>query len=212
MSITLKQIDEKRALVRSMGRELNGLIHEIAMMIFYHAAPKEISDDCQGSGDCTRAVKLVRDMPASMRRTTLIAWFTEYTPIRIKLSDNGDKCEFDPKYKKLSKEDKLGWWKLEEAAETPFYDIAERVPEEKSYDFAALLKMVERLGSQIQKKVDEGKVKPEDVPSALALVTAVSGLKVERVKPTADNENSSGSIDANDTPAPNADDVIEQAA
>lgn len=204
MTVTLKQIDTQIGQVKSLGREYNTLIHETALMIFYHAAPKEISDDCVGAGNCTRAVKLVRAMPASMRRTTLIAWFKEFTPIRIKLSDNGDKCEFDPAYKKLSKEDKLAWWKLEEAGETPFYEIAENVPEEKSYDFAALLKMVERLGSQIQKKVDEGKVKPEDVPSALALVTAVSGLKVERVKPKADN--------TNDTPAPNADDVIEQAA
>lgn len=207
MAITLKQIDTQIAQVKTLGREYNALIHETGMMIVRHAAPKEIDVDCQGSGDCTRAVKLVRAMPASMRRTTLIAWFKEFTPIRIKLSDNGDKCEFDPKYKKLSKEDKLSWWRVEDAAETPFYDIAEQVPEEKSYDFAALLKMVERLGSQIQKKVDEGKVKADDVPSALALITAVSGLKVERVKPVANNENPSGPADANE-----GDDTLKEQA
>lgn len=189
MSITLKQIDTRISDVRRLGVEFNQFIHETGMMIIRHAAPKEVNEDCQGSGDCTRAVKLVRAMPASMRRTMLIAWFVAYTPIRIKLSDNGDKCEFDRKYKKLSKEDKIKAWDVETAAETSFADMSEKVPEEKSYDFAALLKMVERLGGQITKKIKEGKVPEQDIEAAKALSRAVSSIKVERVTPKADNVN-----------------------
>jgi hypothetical protein len=181
MTITLKAIDTRIGDVKRLGTEYNQFIHETAMMIIRHAAPKEINEDCQGSGDCTRAVKLVRAMPASMRRTTLIAWFAKYTPIRIKLSDNGDKCEFDPKYKKLAKADKLEFWDVIGAAEEPFYDVAEATPEEKTYDFLALMKMVERLSKQIEKKIEDGAVPEADVESAKAIARAVSGLKVERV-------------------------------
>jgi hypothetical protein len=192
MSITLKQIDTRIGDVRRLGVEFNQFIHETGLMIIRHAAPKAVSEDCQGSGDCTRAVKLVRAMPASMRRTMLIAWFQAYTPIRIKLSDNGDKCEFDPKYKKLSSEEKVKQWDIETAAETSFADMSEQVPEEKSYDFAALLKMVERLGGQITKKIEEGKVPEADIEAAKALARAVSSVKVERVAPTASNNDEAG--------------------
>ena len=188
MTITLKAIDSRIGDVKRLGTEYNQFIHETAMMIVRHAAPKEL-DDCQGSGDCTRAVKLVRAMPASMRRTTLIAWFAKYTPIRIKLSDNGDKCEFDPKYKKLAKAEKLLQWDVPGAAEEPFYDVAEATPEEKTYDFLALMKMVERLSKQIEKKIEDGAVPEADVESAKAIARAVAGLKVERVKPETNDNN-----------------------
>lgn len=180
--ITLKQIDERLGEVRRLGTEFNLYIHETALLIFRHAAPKEVNEDCQGSGDCTRAVRLVRAMPASMRRTMLIQWFHDFTPIRIKLSDHGDKCEFDPKYKKLSKEDKLSWWKAEEAAESPFHVLAEETPETKAFDFSAILKMVESLAKRIEKKLEKGEVPPEDVESAKAAASAIHGLHLVRVK------------------------------
>lgn len=183
-----------------MGRDYNTFIHETAAMIMYHAAPKGITPDCQGSGDCTRAVQLIRRMPASMRRTMMIKWFHDYTPIRIKLSDNGDKCEFDPKYKKLSKEEKVTWWKVEEAAATPFYDLAEATPEEKTYSFEDLIKMVERLGKQIEKKVENGEVKPEDVMSAKALATTVASLKVNRVNSEVKKEANDVTVDGTTLP------------
>ena len=188
MTITLKEIDSRIKTFSANAKAVNLECHEIAMAILRHAAPKDVSDDCQGSGDCTRAVKLVRAMPASMRRTMLIQWFETYSPVRIKLSDRGDKCEFDPKYKKLSKADKLDWWNLEGAAEEPFFDLAEKTPEEKTYDFKALMAMVERLSKTIEKKVEEGKVPAEDIESAKAIARAVSGLKVERVKAPANTD------------------------
>lgn len=178
MTINLKTIDKRVARVSVLGRELNTFIHETGMMIVYHAAPTGASPDAKDSGDCTRALSLVRAMPASMRRTMMIEWFQKFTPIRIKLSDNGDKCEFDAKYKKEAPADKLAWWKVSEAAELPFYDIAENTPEGKTYSLAELLKMVERLSKQIEKKVEEGKVPEEDRDNAMALARAVSGVKL----------------------------------
>lgn len=186
--ITLKAIDERVGTIRTMGREFNSYIHETAMMVFRHAAPTAVSEDCQGSGDCTRALKIVRAMPASMRRTMLIEWFRVYTPIRIKLSDNGDKCEFDPKYKKLTPTEKPSWWKIEEAAETAFYDIAEQTPEDaRILDLPALIEMARRLGKTIAKRVDEGKVLPEDTANAKLLAAQLETFTFKAPKPPANS-------------------------
>lgn len=188
MTITLKEIDSRLSTVKTMGRDFNTYIHDTAMMISLHAAPKDASSDASGSGNCTRAVKLVRNMPASMRRTMMILWFETFTPIRIKLSDNGDRCEYDPKYKKLTPEDKLSWWKLEEAAETAFYDLADTVNEtDKTYNLAALLEMIKRVSKQITSKIDDGKVAVADLPGANALIAAISAIALPVVKAKADN-------------------------
>lgn len=174
-----KLIDKNRASIRGNADKLNVLIHETAMMIIRHAAPKDAGGN--GFGDCSRAQMLLFDLPASFRRTMLRDWFHTFTPIVVK-----DKA---PEWNaKMHKPDSKLFveWDINGADAMPFYKMAEQVPEEKSYDLEALLKMVERLSSQIEKKVDEGKVKPEDVETAKALARAVKGLKVERVK--ADND------------------------
>ncbi len=186
MTITLKQIDKAIAAFATSAKAVNVQCHEVGMMIFRHAAPKGVSADCEGSGDCTRAVKLVRAMPASFRRTMMIEWFHKNTPIRIKLSENGDKCEYDPKYKKLSAEEKLTWWNIENANTEAFYDIAEATPEAKPLDFAALVKLVEQLSKRISTKVERGEVNEEDVPTALALSERLSKMRIVPVKPAND--------------------------
>lgn len=190
--ITLKQIDGNIATVAKLGTEFNLFIQETALMIVRHAAPSEINDDCVGSGDCTRAIKLARAMPASMRREMLALWFKTFTPIRIKISDNGDRCEFDPIYKKQEKAAKINqdptkgkvWWNLTEAAETSFGDVAEanREQEVSLLDFADLIKMVTSVSKRIEKQIAENKVKPEDLPYAHAIAAKVANFKVQRPK------------------------------
>jgi len=185
---TLKQIDGAIAKFATSAAALNVQCHEVAMMIFRHAAPKEVGEDCEGTGDCTRAVKLVRAMPASFRRTMMIDWFSKNSPIRIKLSDNGDKCQYDPKYSKMTAEEKLACWNLENANTEPFYELAEKTPEEKPFDLAAMLKFVESLGKRVEKQIEKGAVPAADIATAWALQAKLAALKVVPVKPKADND------------------------
>lgn len=184
--ITNKMIDGEIATFTTNRNVLRDHAVKIAMMIFLHAAPKEVSTDADGTGDCTRAVKLVRAMPNSWGGQ-MIDWFKAFTPIRIKLSDKGtDKCEYDPAYKKLSPAEKkaqaFDWWQIVEANATPFYEVRPEEPAQKDYDFKALVEMVARLSKTIDKKIEDGKVPEADIMSAKAISAAVAGLKFERVK------------------------------
>lgn len=162
--MSLKKIDANIKTVTTNAAKLNTLIHETGVMVLEHA--KE-------HGDCTRALSLVKAMPASMRRTMLVLWFETYSPIRVKFT--ADKVG-------ILKADAKNFtdWDIEGAKATPFFELAEQNPE-KSYDFEALVKMVQGLAKQIEKKVEEGKVPDADKASALALAAKVSGLKLGRV-------------------------------
>jgi hypothetical protein len=184
---TLKQIDGEIAKFATSAAALNVQCHAVAMMIYLHAAPKDVGPDCEGTGDCTRAVKLVRAMPASFRRTMMIDWFAKNSPIRIKLSDTGDKCQYDPKYSKLTAEEKLACWNLENANTEPFYDLADKTPEEKIFNLAAMIKFVESIGKRVEKSIEKGEIPADDMATALALQTKLQALKVVPVKVKADN-------------------------
>jgi len=180
---TLKQIDGAIAKFATSAAALNQQCHTVAMMIFRHAAPKLAGSDCEGTGDCTRAVKLVRAMPASFRRTMMIDWFAKNSPIRIKLGDSGDKCQYDPKYSKLTAEEKLNCWNLENANSERFYDLADKTPEEKIFNLAAMIKFVEGLGKRIEKSIEKGEIPSDDMETALALDAKLKALRVTPIKP-----------------------------
>lgn len=170
-----KAIDKNRTAIRTSADKLNNLIHQTAMMILRHAAPQSAGGN--GFGDCSRAQFLLFDLPASYRRTMLRDWFHAFSPIVVKDKEEGWNAKMHKPDSKLFVE-----WNLEAADDMPFWKMAETTPEEKVYDLEALIKMVERLSGQITKKIEEGKVKPEDVLSAQALATTVKGLKFERIK------------------------------
>jgi hypothetical protein len=161
--MTLKKIDGNIKRVVTNGQKLNVLIHETAVLIANHA--KE-------HGDCTRALTLVKAMPASMRRTMLIKWFDTFTPIRVLLAA-----------------DKVGILKdtaktfvpfdVEAGDAKPFYELAEETPE-KEYSFDKLVAMVEQLGKAIEKKVEAGKVPANDVAGALSIAETVKALRFQR--------------------------------
>lgn len=177
--ITLAQIDKKITTFTTSRKSLQALGHEIAMMILRHAAPKEVSDDCVGSGDCTRALKLMAQMPKSWA-AQMDNFFRLYSPIRVVVKNN--KCGFDPAYKNLDKSERPSWWKLDEAAQNPFYELEEPEPTSKIKDFNVLLKMIEQQCNRIRKDAEEGKITEEDIPSALAMADKLSKIKFTRVK------------------------------
>lgn len=214
MAITLKQIDDEINVFTINKNKLRDHAHTVAMLIFMHAAPKEVGPDCVGSGDCTRALKLVKAMPKSWAEQ-MVVWFKEFTPVRIVAKN--DKCEYDPKYKKLSAEEKLTWWKLAEANMTPYHELSEEPDVAKPLDWDAILKMVEGLGKRINKAIEENRVPEHDIESAKAVAEKVTGLKLTRIRKTdpkpAANANKSQS-DANKSKKPAKDNVtmLENAA
>lgn len=164
--------------------KINDYIHETGMLIVRHAAPEALN----GHGDCEMGLNLALAMPASMRRTMLIDWFAKYTPIIIKLSDNGNKVGFDPKYKKLNPADKATavrengspWWDIEGANAEPFWKLAEETPEKPAMTFEQLMKMVEGLAKRIDKAVEDGKVEDKDKDAAIALSIQLGKVRVKR--------------------------------
>ena len=180
--MSLKIIDKNIRSITTSAAKLNLLIHTTAMLVANHA--KE-------HGDCTRALTLVKAMPASMRRTMLVLWFDTFTPIRV--VEKNDKVG-------MLKETAKGYtpFDLDAGALTPFFELADQHPEGAVYDFAKLVQMVQRISKQIEKKIEDGKVAAEDVESAKAIAAQVSALKFDRVKPAND-----------DTDQPVADEILK---
>jgi hypothetical protein len=178
-----KAIDEAITSFTTNRDKLRDQAHVIAMMIFYHAAPAAISDECNGTGDCTRLPSFVAALPrgwADLMKT----WFTAYTPIR--LSSDGKNAGYDKKYQKLTPEQKLDWWKLEDANVSTFDTLSDDNGNGiRILDFDGMVKMVHQLAKRIEVAAsDEANrtvVKPEDVLTAHAIASALNGLKFERV-------------------------------
>ena len=174
--INTRKIDDKRKSIRRNAKKLNELVHETAMLILKHAAPKEAGG--MGFGDCSRSQLLIFDLPASFRRTQLALWFQTFSPIVVKPTNP----EWNAKMHKADSKLFVSW-DLEGANALPFYMMAEQNKEDdKKYDFKMLVEMVARLSKQIDKKIEEGKVPAEDIESARAISRTVAGLKLERVK------------------------------
>ena len=168
--MSLKIIDKRIAKLTTDAGKLNAYIHATAMLIVRHA---------KAHGDCTRALALVKAMPASMRRTMLRDWFAKHTPIVVKLdSGKGDEaCGFSAKYVALkTPEAKAAAWKIEAADAEPFYMLADKVPEEKPFDLKALLAMAANLAKRIDGKIAEGKVPANDVAKAKEISAKIAAI------------------------------------
>lgn len=153
--------------ITTNGDKLNAYIHDTAMMILKHSQDR-------GHGDCSSALLLCKAMPASFRREMVVEWFRRFSPISISIQN--DKVGLiKPTDKRYNAYDP------ESAAALPFYQIAIDTPEKAPMDFDALMKLVSRLGSQIEKKIEKGEVVEADIESAKAIAQAVAGLRVERV-------------------------------
>lgn len=195
----LKTIDANIVTIRKSGDAFNQLVHETGLLILAHA--KE-------HGDCTRALTVVKAMPASIRRTILVKWISKYSPIRV--------VEKNDKVGMLKENDKrFTPFDIEGATAEPWFILADKEPEKDAYDFAAILAMVQRLGKTIEKKIEDNKVKPEDILSAHAVVAALTALKVQPVKAIANDETKEG-FTSNLTPNVSKEEAgaepIEQAA
>lgn len=187
--MTLKKIDEKIKTFTSNRTKLQQLGHEIAVMIFMHAAPKSVSPDCVGSGDTTRILALAKQMPKSWQ-VQLENWCKEFSPIRFNVKN--EKHGLDPAYKKLeTQEEKEAAWNLEGANETPFYEMVEPDMVSKQMSLEDLLKLVPQLATRISKKMEEDlpdgepAIKPEARSTAQRMVDTLQALNFA---PAANND------------------------
>lgn len=167
--MSTKIIDRKIASFTTNLSKIKDQGHEIAMLIFDHAMEHS---------DCTRAIKLATAMPNSWQ-PQIEAWFKAFSPIRV-IIKNG-KCELSAEYKKSLPANKAEFWDRDAALATPFHQIMEEPKVDKEYDFAALVEMVTRLAKQIDKKIEEGKVKDEDKLSAENISQQIKGLKLVKI-------------------------------
>lgn len=126
----------------------------------------------------------------------LVQWFKAFTPIRIVVAN--DKCEFDPKYKKLSPEEKKAqmndWWKLEDANTTTIFELTQEPDVQvKLLSLEDLIKMASQLGTRIERILNDEderrSVRPEDVEPARTFARMLESIKVERTKPASNDEN-----------------------
>jgi hypothetical protein len=178
-AITLKQIDSNIKRIATTGAKLNILIHETALAILVHAAPKDQGGE--GHGDVSRAQTLVMAMPASMRRTELIRWFTDYSPIVVKNNEDWNSKMHKPETVAGAPNPLYRPFNIEAATANPFYERANANPEREPMAFEDMVKMVERLGKRIEKQLEDGLVKEGDEESAKAVVRTIAGLKLERI-------------------------------
>ena len=83
---TLKQIDANIKSIQNRYETVREKVQETALAIIEHA---------KDHGDCTRAVKLCRALPAR-ERNSLIGWFSLYSPIGVRMgkTTKEDNCRF----------------------------------------------------------------------------------------------------------------------
>lgn len=136
----IKEAGKLRTLIVSIetqGKKLDVDIHRAACSCLSHA---------EQHGDVTLATALVDAMPKSGRRKALIHWFVTNGKLAFK---KGDVFSLD---KGKSKS-----WKLEEACETPFWDLIPE-PDIKTLTIEGLVAMVKNKIAKAQEneKVDDG--------------------------------------------------------
>lgn len=172
---TSKMIDDNIKTFTTNRDALRQLAHDTAMMILYHAAPKTVMEgETSGSGDTTRALKLIKAMPKSWAEQ-MNTWFKAFSPIRV--VHQRDVHGLCVKYKALDKSEKDAHWKLSEAMETPFWELSE----EPDVILIALDKVSGWHTAQAkawQKKLDENKIDPLAIPATKALIAALKSMQL----------------------------------
>lgn len=182
---TSKMIDDNIKTFTTNRDTLRQLAHDTAMMILYHAAPKTVIEgETSGSGDTTRALKLIKAMPKSWAEQ-MNQWFNTFSPIRV--VHQRDAHGLCTKYKALDKSEKDQHWKLSEAMETPFWELTE----EKDVVLIDNAKVTGWHAAQAkawQKKLDDGKIDPKAIASTKALIAALNAIKLVIVEEAPAND------------------------
>lgn len=185
MAKTSKEIRSEIKAFTTDRDALKSKAHSILMDILYHAAPKAVHQDAGGSGDATLALAMLKELPKSWAEQAR-QWLEEFSPIRA--FPSRDVCGLADKYKALTtKEEKYTHWKLEEAAETPFYDFA-REPDVVLIGTDKVIGWNVAQAKAWQKKIDENKLKEEAIEPTRRLIEALLSFNLSAPKKANDDQ------------------------
>lgn len=187
MAITKKAIQSAIATFTTSRDKLQMSAHTIAMMIFQHAAPKEVSSDCDGTGDCTLAVTLVQQLPTSWG-TQMVTWFKAFTPIVMNVKTG--RCEYSAEYKALgTPEEKLECWNIEGANTTPYFKLSDETPVKNDvFDIEALIKYVGQLVKKAEKAEKDGRIPADKKDATLKAIARLRALDLIGTPAIASND------------------------
>lgn len=123
--------------------KLNEQIHATALMCVEHA---------KSFGDASPAARLVDALPTSHRRSLLINWFAQFSPITVAKDGKTDRMKA---HLKGTAEDRQKLWMVDEAKATPFFALpeAEREPDVPTYDMIHnnIVSFIKRTEGKIEK-------------------------------------------------------------
>lgn len=152
---SLAAINKMIGVIARSANKLNEQIHNCGLMCMEHT--KEYGDALPGA-------RLVDAMPMSHRRSLLIQWFAEYSPITIAKDGKTQKMKG---HLRGSKEEREELWNIQGAKATPFYALqgVEREPDVPTYEsvhdnVVAFIKRIEKKAEAIEDV--EGKAKALD--------------------------------------------------
>lgn len=126
--------------------KLNESIHAAGLLCIEHA---------KAFGDASPAARLVDALPTSHRRSLLINWFAQFSPITVAKDGKTDKMKA---HLKGTAEERMKLWMVPEAKATPFYALpeAEREPDVPTYDMIHnnIVSFIKRTEGKIEKIAD----------------------------------------------------------
>lgn len=152
---------------------INKYVHETAVMIAKHAAEHN---------DCSTAQGLVMAMPASLRREMLILWFSKFTPIVVKNSDDWTAKMHKPDSKLFVAFD------IEGGEAMPFYELAKQNKERPPLQFEDIILIPGKQAKRLEAALADGKVAEDEVETVKALIVALRAIKVRHIEPTPAND------------------------
>lgn len=154
MTTSLKAINRNISRVRTNGAAWNNLVQSTIEMIVDHAQGA-------GNGDVSAMVRLFFAMPKSTKRTAIVAYIAEYTPIRLDINLK----EPEKSRAHLAKPGQKGCtdWNVDGLRANPWYEHALAQVEKLPETFMEFDKGFHAFISQWAAKLKDGKVKDTSV-------------------------------------------------
>ena len=170
--LTMKQVDDRLGRLAGRYLSINESVQEMAVAIVDHA---------NKTGDCDRARKLVRAVPAKMR-SMLKNWFAEVSPINVTM---GATAKDDTVSLRSEGKKKYMPFDIEKAKANVWYtDPFKKEPAPTLNTLQTYFDSVDRLFERMERdtKEDANKVEPEQIARVQALRAHLRAAYVEFVK------------------------------
>jgi hypothetical protein len=144
---SLSTINKMISGIQRSAVKLNETIHATALLCVQHA---------KDYGDASPAARLVDALPTSHRRSLVINWFGQFSPITIGKDGKTDKMKA---HLRGNAEEREKMWMIAEAKATPFYAMpeAEREPDVPTYEgiHNNILSFIKRQETRVEKIENE---------------------------------------------------------